>query len=157
MAIIKNKTTIGFGAGDLDAIKQEVFLSMYPVGSIFITVSEISPADSFGGTWEKLPDGYYLRASSSGAGNALPEQLPDVTGSFRFSSGSQGHPEVSSPSGAFKTATNGNLTYPWPTDGTSGGPRTVNFALSYFNSDLYKTNGAIQPKSIKVYIYKRIS
>ena len=157
MAIIKNKTTIGFGVEDLDAIKQEVFLSMYPVGSIFITVSEISPADSFGGTWEAIGDGYYLRASSSDAGNTLTEQLPDVTGSFRFSSGSQGHPEISSPSGAFKTASAGNLTYPWPTDGTSGGPRIVNFALSYFNSDLYKTNGAVQPRSLKVYMYKRIS
>lgn len=103
----------------------------------------------------QIGDGYYLRASTSGGGNTLNEQLPNVTGSFRFSSGSQGHPEVSSPSGAFTTASNGNLTYPWPTDGTSGGPRTVNFSLKSFNNDLYVDNGAVQPKTFKVYMWRR--
>ena len=128
---------------------------VHPVGSIYTSTDSTSPATLFGGTWSQISDGYYLRASSSGGGNTLAEQLPDVTGSFRFSSGSQGHPEVSSPSGAFKTQGAGNLTYPWPTDGTSGGPRIVNFALSYFNSDLYKTNGAIRPLSYKVFMWRR--
>ena len=156
--------------GSLDTSKNNVIQEMtaktlfdymwkkiYPVGAIYISTSNSSPATLFGGTWEAVGDGYYLRASSSGGGNTLNEQLPNVTGSFRFSGGSQGHAEVSSPSGAFRTASAGNLTYPWPTDNTSGGARIVNFDLSYFNSDLYKTNGAVQPKSLKVYMWKRVS
>lgn len=133
----------------------DMWKKIYPVGAIYISTSNSSPATLFGGTWEAIWDGYYLRASSSGGGNTLNEQLPDVTGSFRFSGGSQGHAEVSSPSGAFKTASAGNLTYPRPTDNVSGGNRIVNFALSYFNSDLYKTKGAVQPKSLKVFMWKR--
>lgn len=137
--------------------KVDLLNMIYPVGSIYVSVNNVSPAMFLGGEWQAISDGYYLRASSSGAGNTLDAQLPNVTGSFRFSSGSQGHPEVSSPTGAFKTASNGNLTYPWPTDGTSGGPRTVNFSLKYFNNDLYVDNGTVQPKSLKVYMWKRVA
>lgn len=137
--------------------KADLLNLIYPIGSIYMSMNSTSPATLFGGTWSQIGDGYYLRASSSGAGNTLDAQLPNVTGSFRFSSGSQGHPEVSSPSGAFKTASNGNLTYPWPTDGTSGGPRTVNFSLKYFNDSLYVDNGTVQPKSLKVYMWQRVA
>lgn len=142
---------------DMTALQlfQYVAKKIYPVGSVYVSTDSTSPGTLFGGTWSQIGDGYYLRASSSGAGNTLSEQLPNVTGSFSFASGSQGHPEVSSPSGAFKTASNGNLTYPWPTDSTSGGPRTVNFALKNFNNDLYVNSGAVQPKSFKVYMWRR--
>ena len=33
---------------------------IYPVGSIFITVSTATPADWFGGTWERVGKGQYL-------------------------------------------------------------------------------------------------
>lgn len=152
MAIIKNKTTVGFGAGDLDAIKREVFLSMYPVGSIFITVSEISPADSFGGTWEKLPDGYYLRASTSGAGTQLDEELPNVKGGnipMELSNGS-GNWE-----GALRlTKQNPGRSPQWSGDNGWG---NLSLDASKMSNSVYKDNGKVQPKSIKVYIYKRIS
>ena len=156
MAIIKNKAVIGLGEGDLDAIKREVFLSMYPIGSIFITVSSIEPSTVFGGTWEKLPDGYYLRASTVGDGSQLGEELPNITGQVSFASGSQGHPEMSGASGAFQTSSSGNLTYPEPS-GSSGGSRILKINASNMTNSVYKTNGSVQPKSIKVYMYKRIS
>ena len=124
----------------------------------YTSVSSTSPATLFGGTWAAIGDGYYLRAITSGtAGTTMSAQLPNVTGSFRFTSGSQGHPEVSGPSGAFKTATSGNYTYPWPTDGTSGGARIVNFALKNVNNDLYIDDGEVRPKSFKVYMWRRVS
>lgn len=38
--------------------------AVYPIGSIYLSVSDISPADIFGGTWEKLSDRFLV-----GAGN----------------------------------------------------------------------------------------
>ena len=135
---------------------QYMWKKIYPVGCIYTSTDSTSPATLFGGTWTAIADGYYLRAITSGtAGTTMSAQLPNVTGSFRFTSGSQGHPEVSGPSGAFKTATSGNYTYPWPTDGTSGGARIVNFALKNVNNDLYIDDGEVRPKSFKVYMWRR--
>ena len=37
----------------------------YPVGSIYISAASTSPADMFGGTWEKIKDRFLLGADSS--------------------------------------------------------------------------------------------
>lgn len=42
-----------------------------------------------------------------------------------------------------------------PTDGTSGGPRIVNFALKNVNNDLYIDNGEVRPTSFTVYMWRR--
>ena len=36
---------------------------VYPIGSVYITFSDISPVDSVGGSWEKI-DGKFLQSSS---------------------------------------------------------------------------------------------
>ncbi len=40
-------------------------LTAYPVGSIYISVIETSPAAIFGGTWEQIPDRFLLGAGGS--------------------------------------------------------------------------------------------
>ena len=40
-------------------------LDVFPVGSVYISVSEASPASLFGGTWEQLPDRFLLGAGGS--------------------------------------------------------------------------------------------
>ena len=62
---------------------------IYPVGSIYLTMGDKSPADLFGGTWKKLSGGY-LYANSSDAGNTggsnsftiNPANLPSHTHSI---------------------------------------------------------------------------
>lgn len=40
-------------------------LTIYPVGSIYMSVNETSPASLFGGTWEQLKDRFLLGAGDS--------------------------------------------------------------------------------------------
>ena len=81
IAIYKNNVAIG-GKYDLtkggklqiygdivgDAFKN-LFLQIYPVGAIYISVVYVNPGQLFGGVWEQIK-GYYLYASTSSSGNA---------------------------------------------------------------------------------------
>lgn len=40
-------------------------LTIYPVGSVYISVSSTSPASLFGGTWERIKDTFLLAAGDS--------------------------------------------------------------------------------------------
>ena len=40
-------------------------LMVYPVGSIYMSVAETSPASLFGGTWERIEDRFLLAAGST--------------------------------------------------------------------------------------------
>ncbi len=66
------------GAGtmtDYERIKREYDLSLlqkngllnriYPVGSIYMSVNEVSPAVLFGGVWERIENAFLLAASSA--------------------------------------------------------------------------------------------
>ena len=53
---------------------------VYPVGAIYMSVSEISPATLFGGTWERIQNRFLLAAASSyTAGNTGGEATHTLT------------------------------------------------------------------------------
>ena len=43
-----------------DWIKSKMTLAVYPVGSVYMTFSEDNPANTFGGTWEKIESRFLL-------------------------------------------------------------------------------------------------
>lgn len=68
-------------------------LTVYPVGSVYISVSETSPASLFGGTWERIKDTFLLAAGDSYAAGStggeathtltieeMPEHIHDKLG-----------------------------------------------------------------------------
>lgn len=68
---------LGGVAADSYALKSDIpedsgadFLSIYPVGSIYMSVNSASPASLFGGTWEQLKDKFLLGAGDSYAAGA---------------------------------------------------------------------------------------
>jgi hypothetical protein len=127
---------------------------MFPVGSLYVTTNSINPATTLGiGTWEIVATNRALWgvAAATDAGTTIDEELPNVKGDLDFSSGAQGHPEISA-SGAFK-ATNVSATYPQPAS-TSGGGRKINFNAARSNS-IYKDNAHVQPNAYTVHIWKR--
>lgn len=62
--------------------KQEVFLAVHPVGSIFLSTDGTEPAELYGGTWEQIKDVFLLGASDtypvkSTGGNATHTQTKE--------------------------------------------------------------------------------
>ena len=45
--------------------KQEVFLAVHPVGSIFLSTSDVEPAGLYGGTWERIEGKFIMGASDT--------------------------------------------------------------------------------------------
>ena len=48
----------------------EITLSAYPIGSIYLSVVDTSPASIFGGTWEKIKDRFLLASGDKYANGA---------------------------------------------------------------------------------------
>lgn len=123
---------------------------IYPVGAIYISVDSTSPADIFGGTWSQISDGYYLRASSDGGGNTLDEELPNVKGGsipMELSNGSGKW------DGALQLTKRDSGRSPQWSGSNGWGYLTLD--ASKMSNSVYKDNGKVQPKSVKVYMWKR--
>ena len=56
--------------GAIEQAKKDILLSAYPVGALFISTANISPATLFGGTWERIKDTFLLAAGSTYAAGA---------------------------------------------------------------------------------------
>ena len=50
---------------DLEALKLLMLDTIYPVGSIYMSVNNVSPSTLFGGTWEAIKDRFLLAAGST--------------------------------------------------------------------------------------------
>lgn len=59
-----NETINGFSK-EIEDLTKGIFNMIYPVGSIYISVSENNPSTLFGGTWERIEDRFLLAAGSS--------------------------------------------------------------------------------------------
>lgn len=131
---------------------------IYPVGSIYTTVTNDNPGTLFGGTWALVGANRVLWGvdASTGAGGTLNEQLPDIRGHIDWANGGQAKTEISSGSGAFNL-TNKNLGAAYPTgSGASNSARGFDFRASYY-TDVYKLNASVRPNAYTVHFWRRTS
>lgn len=129
---------------------------IYPVGSIYTTITSDNPGTLFGGTWELVGADRVLWGvnASTGAGGTLDEQLPDIRGHIDWATGGQAKTEISSGTGAF-SLTNKNLGAAYPTgSGASNSARGFDFRASYYSS-AYKLNASVRPAAYTVHFWRR--
>lgn len=139
---------------------QAIFNLIYPVGSLYFsttldTVAKVQNA--FGGTWEKLPDGYAIWTAASGAGGTIAAGLPNITGKVHGLWGGTTFDHAPEASGALSLG--GRIE-----EGSAGGKgwhmylHDVIFNAKNGGSSLYKDNfNTVQPPAYKVYVYKRLT
>ncbi|MEG7639842.1 hypothetical protein SQQ66_15815 [Enterococcus casseliflavus] len=102
--------------------------SVYPVGAVFISVSDVNPESYFGGTWERIANGRTLVGVDSsdtalnGSGKTGGAVNPLTTHSHSFSG------RTSDAGLILGVASGGDLNF---SAGNSGGIKTSNHSHSY--------------------------
>lgn len=125
--------------------------TLYPQGTILITYNQISPAEYIGGTWDLLDSGYYLVSSGldEQIGQTLQPGLPNIQATFE----EYNYSDVARNTGAMR---NSQILNPSCISGGSDGQcHEYSFDASRSNS-IYGSSNTVQPKSVKVYFWKRI-
>lgn len=144
--------------------KQEVFLAVHPVGSIFLSTSDVEPAGLYGGTWEKIAEERTLMGASAThpAGTTLEAGLPNITGQLSTRA-------LKTPyeTGIFLTQENGalksiavdsvqkftNLIATEDKAAVYGGSVSIDASRS---NPIYGASDTVQPPAYYLYIWKRI-
>ena len=134
---------------------------IFPVGSIYQTVSNISPASLYGGTWVEVAKGRVLIGADESytAGTTVEAGLPNITGSLNetLSDGKgspfRGNKNAMTSAGALtftETASNytGYSTY-------SGSMYDISFDASRSNP-IYGASDTVQPPAYIVHIWQRV-
>lgn len=128
-----------------------VFLEkIYPVGSIYISVNNVSPASFLGGTWSQLSAGYALWTASSNAGEIINAGLPNISGessqiiAYKYNSSS----------GAFNGSARSDSLWYASTNSDNNIAIKLKFDASKSNS-IYGNSSTVQPPAYKVYAWKR--
>lgn len=122
----------------------------YPIGSLYISKENVSPASLFGGTWEQVAEGYTLwtTTTSGEGGKKISAGLPNITGqtakviqTWESCSGAMYLSDYNSQAG-------GSGAYYYHA--------RINIDASKSNS-IYGNSNTVQPPAIKTYMWIRIS
>lgn len=175
-------------AGDVGALEQngtavnasklggktmaQLLLTVYPVGSIYLSVNSTSPASLFGGTWERIKGRFLI-------GTEKPENNDDGTspGNYNYKAGSKGGEathklsinEIPSHAGhlygnAGKLDGKGDAKGKWLAEIKSNGSNT-SYGWNCANNEYYPVNRSLgggaahnnMPPYLAVYMWKRVS
>ena len=145
---------------------------IYPIGSIYMSVTQTSPASFLGGTWTPLEEGKALwtTTTASTGGATIAAGLPNITGhagADGLMHGAPATPQIAQGNGQATGAiafsyhgfnyesgfyTNqGNTNY---AEGIGQGDLWID--ASYSNS-IYGKSDTVQPPAIKVYAWQRVA
>lgn len=137
------------------ALFDYMWKKIYPVGSVYTTITTDSPATLFGGTWVHFGTDRVLWGVAEGtaAGSTLSQQLPDIRGYLDWTGGSQAKTELTSGSGAISMSNKVSSAYPTGT-GNSYSNRGFTFRASDYDST-YKSGGVVRPSAYTVHFWRR--
>lgn len=149
-------TNISSFTNDSGYITSSSLLSLiYPVGSIYISIVDTSPASFIGGTWVQLDAGYALWTASSGAGNTISAGLPNISGELSSSDSNLGRIIGEGEAGTYNK---GAFTIVNQQAYMAGGSyfmrKSISFNASNANS-IYGNSSTVQPPAYKVYAWRR--
>ena len=124
--------------------------SVYPIGSLYIGVTDVCPIANLFGTWEKVSEGRVLQGAdgSQEVGTTIEAELPNITGKIAVVGG---RAAISIGEGAFTRY--GSTGAGSASDYTYGGVG-CNFDASKSNP-IYKEGATVQPPAYLVNIWKR--
>lgn len=127
--------------------------SVYPVGSLYIGVTETCPIANLFGTWEKISEGRVLQGASGEqvVGETVEASLPNIkgqSGTFTYEGGA-------GTNGAIKTVRTGGNTIKTADYTKAKGYIEIDASLI---SEVYKDDcKTVQPPAYLVNIWKRVS
>lgn len=165
MALGELKNGIG---PDAYAIYQQVLAAVverdHPVGSLYISENATSPAELYGGTWERIEDCTIWGASDTHpAGTKLEAGLPNITGmasTRALKSEYETGVFLTQGKGALKSvavdSTEKFTNLIATEDGTSkyGGSLAIDASLS---NPIYGASDTVQPPAYCMYIWRRVA
>ena len=167
---LNNKTTVNISNVAQDSINftsdpqtqlnekldtTELLNKIYPIGSIYISVNQTSPASFIGGTWQALDEGRTLWTTTTAGqgGTTVSAGLPNIEGSLES--------VVMARTWDTQPYSTGALSFGWNVLNSSGagdGWWTYLKPL-YFNAndsnDIYGNSTTVQPPAFIVYMWKR--
>lgn len=142
-------------------IKNSMFDSIYPIGSIYISTNNVDPSQLFGvGEWERIKDRFLLAAGSTySAGSTGGEathtltakELPKQSGTISTHGVYSGTP-IAAVSGVFSASHSCSGKY---MNGTATGHDSVD-TITYSNGGQNTAHNNMPPY-LTVYIWKRIN
>ena len=143
---------------------------IYPVGTIYLSLKDVSPSSFIGGTWERLPEGKALWTASSGLSikdnsvNTINAGLPNITGDTVFNiRGSAGDytahmtPVPSGNNNAFSSFNSKEGSNALPAGFTVPDSRPHLLFNASKSNPIYGNSPTVQPPAYKVYAWKRIA
>ena len=163
-------------AGDVGALEQngtavnasklggktmaQLLLTVYPVGSIYLSVNSTSPASLFGGTWEQLKDRFLLGAGSAYAAGSMGgeaahtlsiNEIPSHAGHLYGNAGGVNG--------------KGDAKGAWLKEININSSLTTSYGWNYKNNEYYPVNRSLgggaahnnMPPYLAVYMWKRVS
>lgn len=129
---------------------------VFPVGSIYLSKNDTSPAALFGGTWVKIAENRAIMGASSAhvAGTTAEAGLPNITGGAGPDNGS-GYYHVGRPN-AYGAFYGGGKSHDWSAVTVEASSKDLCFDASLSNP-IYGASDTVQPPALYINIWERVA
>ena len=129
---------------------------IYPIGSIYISVNQTSPASFIGGTWQALDEGRTLWTTTTAGqgGTTVSAGLPNIEGAVNSVTTATTWDTEATANGAFSL---GSSIVQMATTGQQGwkGFLTPMYFDANDSNTIYGNSTTVQPPAYRVYMWKR--